>query len=229
MRSLLPLACRGRARRMGPGGLGAGRRRRSFLLRGLERVEASLDRAHTAVEWIDRAQLRRDVVEPLTQTIHRPSDDATRDVDKASEGVLAHVSEFRDDVLVLGRPRRPCHAETIARSMRAFSASSCANGCDTGRRGGSGACGRRGADRVSGGGRGRGGRPCPRAFRLMALVAAAPRAPGRASLCLPARPSASGTTVSRRRADRLAWPLARRSLARERRSRRSFAWRADRG
>ena len=42
-------------------------------------------------------------------------------------------------------------------------ARTCADGCDTDRRGGSGARGRRGADRVSGRRRGRTGRPCTRA------------------------------------------------------------------
>jgi hypothetical protein len=90
---LLRLECRGRARLTGPRPLGAGRRASRRLLWLLERVEAPLDLAYTAVERIDRPQLRRDIVEPLFHTVHRHNDDATREADEPAEGVLARVSE----------------------------------------------------------------------------------------------------------------------------------------
>ncbi len=260
---LLRLECGRRSRLTGPRWRGApGRGACCRLLGLLERVEALLDRAHTAVERIDCPQFLRDVLEPLAHTVLGLDDDATREADEPAEGVLAAVNESRDDVLVLGTPL-PRHAETIARSVGSVPATRlssrsnlatrvaaamvgsparpfggprtarapepCANGCETSRRGGSDSRGRRSADRLSGRGRGRTDRPCARAFRFLALVAAGPRAVGGASVRLPARPAAARTAVSSRRADGLAWPLARRGRARERRSRRSFARRSDRG
>jgi hypothetical protein len=109
---LLRLVCGGRARLTGPPWFGAsGCPATCRLLRQLERVEAPLDRAHTAVQRIDRSQLRCCLVELLAHNVHRPNDDATRKVDEPAEGVLARVGESRDGVLVLGPPRppRPCH------------------------------------------------------------------------------------------------------------------------
>ena len=48
--------------------------------------------------------------------VHCPNGCATRQVDQPPERVLPCVSQSRDDVLVLRRPR-PCHSETIARWM----------------------------------------------------------------------------------------------------------------
>ena len=59
-----------------PGGrrLGGGGRRSSFRpLRLLERVEALLERGHAARERIDRAQLRRGVVEPFAYAVITPA------------------------------------------------------------------------------------------------------------------------------------------------------------
>ena len=107
--ALLRLVCEGRARLTGAPWFGAsGCPATGRLLRLLERVEAPLDRAHTAVQRIDRPQLRCDLVELLAHSVHRPNDHATRQVDEPAEGVLAHISESRDGVLVLGPPR-PCH------------------------------------------------------------------------------------------------------------------------
>jgi hypothetical protein len=93
--TLLRLERRGRARLTCPRWLRAsGRCASSRLLRLLERVEAPLDRGHTAVERIDRAQLRRDVVEPLGYPVKCPDDDATREAEEPPERVLACVGEL---------------------------------------------------------------------------------------------------------------------------------------
>ena len=73
----------------------------------LDRVEASFEFGHTAVQWIDATEPDRDVMHAHAHTVENPGDNATREVYELAKDVFADVSKPRDRITLLRF--RPSH------------------------------------------------------------------------------------------------------------------------